>query len=265
MITSPHSGEKVPSEAGWLHGLDSQLLLTDVDRFVDELYRPACEVLDIPFVEMETSRYVLDLNRLPTDIDATSVVGATSDSESSFASGYHWTQTTLGHPLMKAPISRELHDEITRNYYDPFHRRVREAENHLIQKYGLPRYHIDAHSMPSQGKAVHKDAGQVRPDLVVSDCSGKSCAVGYKDEVIAAFTAQGFQVAYNWPYLGGRMTEQYGRPQENRHSVQIELNRRLYLNEVTKEKLPEFDQTRERIFRALESIHFFLNKGRNSS
>jgi N-formylglutamate amidohydrolase len=259
MITVPHSGETLPAEANWLQGIDPLTLLTDVDRFVDQLYAPGAKKLGIPMVMMETHRYVIDLNRLPTDIDPSSVVGAPiSDKKNSFVSGYHWTKTTHGQVLMTHPISMDLHHELTRRYYEPFHEKVRKID----QK--TPRFHIDAHSMPSVGTSAHKDGGQKRPDIVVSDCSGKSCAPFYKDIVIAAYEKQGFTVAYNWPYLGGRMTEQYGRPTENRHSVQVELKRSLYMDEKTKEKTASFDDVTSRLSAVLKEIQEACTSAHNS-
>src|SRR5689334_11682060 len=149
MLTVPHSGEVVPPEATWLQGVDPITLLTDVDRFVDELYRPGCEAAQIPMVVMDIHRYVLDLNRLPTDIDSTSVEGASSGSGSSFVSGFHWVQTTRGFLLMAQPISYQLHKYWVDTYYSAFHHRVEAMEAKLMSAHGLPRFHMDVHSMPS--------------------------------------------------------------------------------------------------------------------
>src|SRR3954468_11853853 len=107
MITVPHSGETVPEEAEWLKSVHSSVLLTDVDRYVDELYRPAAEELKLPMEVMRIHRYALDLNRLPTDLDPDSVDGAPPvdpRKPTKFVSGFHWTRTTRGEPLMLRPM-----------------------------------------------------------------------------------------------------------------------------------------------------------------
>ena len=78
MVTIPHSGEKIPPEATWLMGLPEEILMCDVDRFVDRLYVPALTALKIPFIKTDWHRYVVDLNRIPQDVDAASVEGASS-------------------------------------------------------------------------------------------------------------------------------------------------------------------------------------------
>jgi N-formylglutamate amidohydrolase len=256
MITVVHAGELVPPEAGWLKNADRAILLTDIDRFVDQLYRPGAEAFKLPMEVMEIHRYALDLNRLPSDVDSFSVEGvpASTGKKTAFVSGFHWVKTTQGKPLMLRPISRADHELLVEKYYAPFHERVKRMEEKVVGETGLPRFHIDAHSMPSVASRAHQDAGKERPDIVVSDCSGKSCHPEYKDLVIRAYQEQGFEVSYNWPYLGGRMTEAYGKPEEGRHSVQIELKRSLYMDEMTREKHSGFERISSRIKFALNQI-----------
>ena len=91
------------------------------------------------------------------------------------------------------------------------------------------------------GTRMHRDPGERRADIVVSDCLGKSCDPHFRDLVIAAYTISGFKVGYNWPYMGGRVTEQYGHPSKGQHAIQVELNRALYMDEKTKKLLPSHD------------------------
>lgn len=262
-FTVPHSGEVIPSEATWLHDLSAQpdgklLLLTDVDRFVDELYAPAQLSLQCPMIETEFHRYAVDLNRVPTDISAALVEnippGYIVDPEAikKFVSGFHWHQTTTGHKLLPRPMSWATHEALVNRCYLPFHNAVKAADEAVkkqseLNGMGSRRLHFDLHSMPSQGGAAHKDNGQTRPDVVISDCEGLTCHADIKDMVIEVFKQNGFNVSYNWPYKGGRMTQAYGRPAEGSHSLQIELNRALYMSEVSREKHSSFVAIQDRL------------------
>jgi N-formylglutamate deformylase len=232
-ISIPHSGEKVPAEATWLQGLPEPILMCDIDRFVDRLYAPAIRAVGCPAVIAETHRYVVDLNRLPNDIDVDSVVGASSPS-GKFPRGLHWIYTTHRQTLMPKPISMAFHNELVKKYFEPFHQQVRGQYESWRRNGAKAVYHLDAHSMPSMGTSEHADPGQRRADIVVSDCKGKSCETRFKDLVIGSYETAGFKVAYNWPYVGGRVTETYGQPQIGQHAIQVELNRSLYMNEETK-------------------------------
>jgi N-formylglutamate deformylase len=253
-VSIPHSGEKVPAETDWLPGLPEPILMCDVDRYVDRLYMPAVRKMGIPAVVTEWHRYVVDLNRLPDDIDVDSVIGAPNPS-GKFTQGLHWVKTTKGQALLPQPMSMELHLQLVKKYFEPFHQHVRGVYDDF-RKIGLKKiYHIDAHSMPSMGTSAHKDPGQKRAEIVVSDWEGKSCEKEFKDLVIAAYTDAGFQVAYNWPYIGGRVTQTYGQPKQGQNCIQVELNRALYMDEETKQfKAKEAEIIAKKIAVALARI-----------
>jgi N-formylglutamate amidohydrolase len=254
LITIPHSGELVPTEASWLQNLPETLLMCDVDRYVDRLYEPLLTEFKIPFVLTPWHRYAIDLNRLPDDVDVDSVLGHKNPS-GKFARGLHWRITTTGEKLMPKPISQELHQDLVQKYFEPFHQQVRSAIAELRKRGANPLYHIDAHSMPSLGTTEHRDPGELRADIVVSDCNGTSCSAEFKDWVVEAYQAAGFKVAYNWPYTGGRVTETYGKPREGCHSVQVELNRALYMNEQTKQLRPELvESVQKSLKKAVEKV-----------
>lgn len=252
IATLPHSGEKIPPEAHWLMGLDEITLMGDVDRYVDQLYEESLNKLSIPFVKTEWHRYAADLNRLDTDIDAEAVIG-NSNPPGTFPRGFHWVYSTLGEKILTSPLTAEIHKALVQRVYTPFHDQVKTLAHSLLQA-GSTLYHLDLHSMPSVGTAQHRDPGEKRKDIVISDSKGKSASPVFKDLVIQSFSDQGFSVAYNWPYFGGRLTEQYGHPDKNHHVIQIELNRSLYMNELTKKINPDVEPIKLKLFNALGSI-----------
>ncbi len=101
---------------------------------------------------------------------------------------------------------------------------------------------------------MHRDPGEERADIVISDQLQKSCSSEFRDLVIAAYVTAGFKVGYNWPYLGGRVTERYGNPLKNHHTLQVELNRKLYMDEGSKEKLTTYSKVQAQLKQAVEYI-----------
>lgn len=237
-ISIPHSGEQIPPEVTWLSGLPEPVVMCDVDRFVDQLYTPVVKDLKLTCIKTEWHRYVVDLNRLPEDVDADSVIGSVNAS-GRFPLGLHWTRTTRGTRLMPGPITEAMHQQLVNDYFQPFHAQVQKAYADLKARGASKVYHIDAHSMPSRGTASHNDPGEYRADIVVSDWKGKSCETSFKDLVISAYEKSGLKVAYNWPYFGGRVTQTYGRPEVGQHAIQVEINRALYMDEETKKLIPD--------------------------
>ncbi len=60
-------------------------------------------------------------------------------------------------------------------------------------------------------------------------------------EVIeTTFRELGYAVSRNKPYAGGFITEHYGNPAAGLHSIQIEINRALYMDERRYERGPAF-------------------------
>ncbi len=232
-ISIPHSGERVPKEAEWLLNLPEPLLMADVDRYVDRLYQPILNELAIPSVISEWHRYVVDLNRWVDEIDCDSVEGSLNPS-GTHPKGFHWSVTTKGEKIMKKPMGHALHERFVKLYFEPFHQSVKD-QFAFFHKLGAKEvYHIDAHSMPSIGTKLHRDPGERRKDIVVSDQIGKSASSNFKDLVVESFKEAGFEVAYNWPYIGGRITQEYGNPSLGHHTIQVELNRALYMDETSK-------------------------------
>lgn len=251
MATIPHSGEKIPPEASWLQGLDKVTLMGDVDRYVDRLYESSLVDLDIPFIKTEWHRYAADLNRLPSDIDSEGVAGDLNPA-GTFPRGFHWVYNTQGEKILQNPLSLEVHQQLVDRVYTPFHEQVKTLAQRLLAQGDL--YHLDLHSMPSIGTAQHRDPGEYRKEVVISDSKGKSCSLIFKEAVCRSFEGEGFSVAYNWPYFGGRLTEQYGHPENRHHVLQVELNRGLYMNESTKQLNSEWQKISNRLKRVLERI-----------
>lgn len=233
LVTIPHSGEQIPGQAPWLKSLPEEILMCDVDRYVDRLYEPSLLEMKIPYVKTQWHRYAVDLNRVPEDIDASTVIGCPT-SAGTHNRGFHWQVTTYNHPLMTSPISLSVHQELTQLIYKPFHESIQKIYQDFKTSGAKKIFHLDAHSMPSVGTKMHRDPGQRRADIVVSDASGKCASENYVDLVMSSYLRAGFKVAYNWPYLGGRVTEQYGNPKIGHEVLQVELNRDLYMNETTK-------------------------------
>jgi N-formylglutamate amidohydrolase len=122
--------------------------------------------------------------------------------------------------------------------YKPYHRALRRLINKVHQAYGTVVV-VDCHSMPSVG--VSRDE-PVRPDLVIGDRYGTSCAAILADLVEATMGELGYSVGRNKPYAGGFITEHYGNPASGLHSIQLELNRAVYMDERRRERGPGFAQ-----------------------
>ena len=260
LVSIPHSGEQVGEEAYWLKDLDEVTLMYDVDRFIDRMYEPALNLLGIPKVITPWHRYLVDCNRWPTDTDCDSLEGSPNPS-GSHPTGLHWRVTTAGYVLIPKPLSQKLHKTILEKYYKGFFEKIDSLYKKMKQQKGVQQiYHLDLHSMPSQGTKAHRDPGEDRADIVIGNEKGQTASEEWTQQVKLAYQQEGFKVRLNYPYTGGTIVEKYGKPTLGHQALMIELNRRLYMDEKTKQILPDKAQlVQERLKKVITHIYNNFN------
>jgi N-formylglutamate amidohydrolase len=208
--------------------LEGKALLRDADLFVDRLCA-AVPALGVPVLLALVSRYVLDVNRAPDDVDR-DVCPALDRPTRVSARGLVWRVTTDGAPVLKRPLTAaELEDRLAR-IHRPYHDALARLLDERRARYGVALL-LDVHSMPSTGRPGHVDAGARRADIVPGDARGASCHPAVSTLVAEHFEKAGFSVRPNDPYMGGFITRHHGRPALGVHAIQLEINRDLYMDE----------------------------------
>jgi N-formylglutamate amidohydrolase len=120
--------------------------------------------------------------------------------------------------------------------YKPYHRALRKVFTRVHREFGAAVL-IDCHSMPSATGA--KD-DRPRADVVLGDRYGTSCVGAVAETIEATLRSLGYVVSRNKPYAGGFITEHYGNPSAGLHSIQLELNRALYMDERRYDRATSF-------------------------
>lgn len=80
----------------------------------------------------------------------------------------------------------------------------------------------------------------MRADFVLGDRDGTTCDPALTTFVAGALRSFGYRVDINNPYKGVELVRAYSSPATGRHSLQVEINKRLYMNEATREKTAGF-------------------------
>lgn len=225
VVEVPHAGLDVPAEYLAQLVAPARSIGRDADLYVDELYAdaPACGAT---LLVAHTSRYVLDLNRSEEDWD---------DAGARAPRGIVWRLTTDGEPALARPLTpAELEARIDA-VHRPYHRALREALDRKRARFGWVVL-LAAHSMPSVARTGHVDASSARADVVPGTQGRTTAADVVIDAVDAHARDRRFTVRHDDPYRGGFTTRHYGRPREGIHAVQVELARRLYMDEATLER-----------------------------
>jgi N-formylglutamate deformylase len=240
IVEIPHAGLFVDGPALARLAAPARSIGRDADLYVDELYANATSA-GATLIVAHVSRYVCDLNRSELDIDAESVEGAPSHGRAT--RGIIWRLTSEGAKVLDAPLPRAELERRLDTYYRPYHRAIAETLERKRKRFGFALL-LAAHSMPSVGRAAHGDPQSVRADVVPGTRGRTSASAAFIDVVDAHARSGGLSLAHDNPYQGGYTTQHYGRPDTKVHVVQLELARRLYMDEPTLSKHARFEQTR---------------------
>lgn len=228
VLSLPHSGMATPADERAFYQQDPDAVALAGDLYVDALYDDAV-AHGITVVRTQYSRFLVDLNRLPDDFSPTTVQRARVRPEPGYHGqrGVFWAVSPDGRPLYHRPFTRAEAAMRLERYYYPYHRALRNHLSALRERFGYAIL-VDGHSMPSQGLRVR---GMPRADIVPGDLNGRSCAPELSDFVERWWREAGYSVQPNRPYRGGAITRLHGKPEENIHAIQIEMNRALYMDE----------------------------------
>lgn len=240
VVASPHSGRDYPDSFVASSRLDPIALRKSEDCYVDELFRTAPEI-GVPLLRAHFPRAYIDVNREPFELDPKMFRDAlppyvtTRSPRITAGLGTIARIVASGHEIYARKLS--FADALARvtDHYKPYHATLASLVEQTRDRFGRCVL-LDAHSMPSiAGAAGDWEMGSGRVDFVLGDCHGLSCDPQIVDMVEEELIALGYSVARNEPYPGGFTTRHYGRPAENVHALQIEINRSLYMNEATYE------------------------------
>ena len=240
IVEVPHAGLDVDPESMATLIAPTQSLGRDADLFVDDLYVDTPDV-GATLLVSHVSRYVCDLNRAETDVDPLTVEGGAARSA---PHGVIWRTTTDNRPALLRPLPySELERRLVR-IYRPYHQTLQALLDDRVAEFGFAIL-LCGHSMPSRGREGHIDPGRERADVVPGSRGRTTCAESVLRLVDGQAAAFRLSVAHDEPYRGGFSTSHYGRPRNHVHAIQIELARRLYMDEQALTKKPsEFNSLR---------------------
>lgn len=245
LFSSPHSGRVYPASFLAASRLDANTLRRSEDTFVDELF--ACVVpLGAPMIAARFPRAYLDVNREPYELDPRMFSGrlpAFANTRSVRVAGGLGTIARIvadTHEIYDQPLPVAAALERIEQLYKPYHRAIAAQLGEIRRRFGAA-FLIDCHSMPSTAGG---DERKPRPDFVLGDRYGTSCAGAFADRMQNLLQGMGYSVRRNRPYAGGYITERYGHPAGGVHAVQLEVNRGLYMDETAFEKTGRFEALR---------------------
>lgn len=237
----PHASKYIPENLKNLFTLSddslSAELISMTDAYTDELFAfPGATPITFPY-----SRLLVDVERFPNDED---------EPMSRVGMGMIYTQTSTGERLKRDLLPEERTQ--LRSFYDTHHQALLDTTERALEISGKARI-IDCHSFPSRPLPCDQDQSPRRPDFCIGTDSFHTPPQLAK-EVVAKLKQMGYSVGVNTPYAGTLVPLKHYNTDSRVQSIMIEVNRRLYVDEITGFKTDAFNSIKEHIQRLLHSI-----------
>lgn len=243
VFDSPHSGRTYPEDFGYACDLDD--LKRTEDRYVDDLFENASEY-GASFLTARVSRSYIDTNRAVDDIDPMLLEGEWPFGEikptarSAAGIGLLRRLVKPGLPVYDRQLKPEEVMKRIKKYYIPYHEKLAELINEAHYNFGQS-WHVNCHSMPSSSARTKRPMGfvgnqPVTPDFVLGNRDGTTAGPDFTRAMKEFLEDLGYAVAINDPFKGVELVERYSSPLAGRHSIQLEMNKALFMNEETNKK-----------------------------
>jgi len=206
----------------------SEELLKMTDHFTAELF-----TRNIPpeqVVCSEVSRLVVDVERFDDD---------NQEEMANVGMGTVYTKTHKSKDLRR-PITTAERDKLIRKWYIPHHDALTNKVEQVLTRFGQCLI-LDCHSFSSSPLPHEPDQLPNRPDF----CIGTDAF--HTPEAVADSLTHSFQLARytalkNSPFSGALVPIKHYQRDSRVNGVMIEVNRKLYMNELNGNKTPHFDE-----------------------
>lgn len=258
VLSSPHSGDIYPATFRTASKLDALTLRRSEDAFIHELYT-AGPSLGAPLLEALFPRAYCDPNRAAYELDPAMFDAplpphvVTESSKIGAGLGTIARVVAGGLEIYRDKLPYREAERRVETCWRPYHDALESLLAAAKARHGVALL-LDCHSMPSIGGSNQPDAGQRRADMVIGDFHGVSCAPRLVDRVEDYLKSCGFSTTRNKPYAGGYITQHYSRREEGFHTLQLEINRDLYMDEERIAKAAGFERVQKAMTGLIELL-----------
>jgi len=200
----------------------------------------------------------IDVNRNEADMDPALVDGQWPKTLKPTARtleglGLIKTKSRYGEAFQERQLTvAEIEDRLNR-YYRPYHAELKRIVEEKHQKFGVLRQ-ISCHCMSAVGAPTHPDAGKQRADFCISDLKGKTSSPETMALVVDTLKSWSYSVSVNEPYVGNELIGRHGDPAHGIDSIQVEINKKLFMDTKTFRKTAGFDKLKADLDRLLKVI-----------
>ncbi len=243
----PHSATRIPFYDGFAE--DRRLIDREVlrltDWYTDELFElPGQQRIVTPF-----SRIFCDVERFEEDI---------KEPMSKFGMGVLYERTDSGQVLRT--VTEEWRDKILEGFYRPHHWLLTSMVEKSLLKCGSSLI-VDCHSFPEEPLTSSVYTGNLRPDFNIGTDFFHTPREWVPD-LEAYFLEQGYTLGIDIPYSGSIVPMRYYQKDKRVQSIMLEVNRKLYMDELAGTKTSRFQEIQKvvqgflQLLETLEKLEF---------
>lgn len=246
IFDSPHSGTIYPDDFDYI--CEFSELKKAADTYVDELF-DFVPRFGGHFLCAHFPRSYIDVNRCESDVDINLLSEnwpehdygpITPSIRSNAGIGLIRRLVRPGVPVYNRDLSpAEIWNRI-QNYYWPYHNALENLFRDTHYNFGEV-WHINCHSMPHSSASPRQAIGLLgrksQPvDFVIGDRDGTTADIAFSHAIRDCLKSMGYSVSLNDPFKGVELVHRYSQPTHGLHSIQLEINKSLYMNEESGEK-----------------------------
>ena len=259
VLSSPHAGSVFPPEFLENTALTEHELKISEDCFVTELVRKASDA-GIPLLSMNIPRTFIDVNRDKIELDDTMFFDPPQNKDLNsrrcrVGLGVLHRIVYPNKDIYDGLLSYEEAMERIENVYEPYHKRLKQLIDKCVRKFGFC-FVIDCHSMPSMICNIMNESKML--DFCICNLFDESCPSEVSQKLYESLEKPDFRVEFNRPYAGAFITFNYCQPRKRIYTLQIEVNRSLYMDEQSYQKNKQFQMVTEHLSRSILDIGHFL-------
>ncbi|GAA6189722.1 N-formylglutamate amidohydrolase [Litorivita sp. NS0012-18] len=233
VFASPHSGRDYPWSFVRKSVLDTQMIRSSEDAFVDDLFE-AAPSFGAPLLKACAPRAFIDYNRSADELDPALIDGMAKGKALNprVASGLGVVPRVVagGRAIYRGKMPMSEAQRRIETYWQPYHQKLQELLDASHREFGMSIL-VDCHSMPHEAVDSVARLGAKRPDVVLGDRFGAAADEEVVEQIERALVNAGLRVVRNTPFAGAYTAQHYGRPSRGQHAVQIEIDRSIYMNE----------------------------------
>lgn len=258
VLSSPHAGNCFPEEFLKNSALTEHELRISEDSFVTDIVKKASDS-GMPLISLNLPRTFVDVNRDKIELDDTMFYDAPKSTVNSrrcrVGLGVLHRVVYQNKNIYNGLLSYDEAMERIKNVYEPYHKRLKQLVDRCVRKFGFCLL-VDCHSMPSMICNIMNENKAL--DFCVCNLFGESCPDEISSKIYEELQKNDYRVEYNRPYAGAFITFNYCQPRKKIYTLQLEINRAIYMDEHSRQKNKGFQSVMSHVSDSLISLGNFL-------